>query len=61
MRTNSARLSCRASIVKVAPIAWMASMKRPSSRLRTPSGLSDFEPIACAAVATPSTVGCTRR
>jgi hypothetical protein len=36
-------------------------MKRPSSRFLTPSGLSDFEPIACAAVATPSIVGCTRR
>jgi hypothetical protein len=61
LRTNSPRRSCSESIVSAAAVAWMASMKRPSSRLRTPSGLSDLAPIACAAVATPSIVGCTRR
>ena len=61
VRTNSARRSCSESIVRPAAVAWIASMKRPSSRLRTPSGLSDLEPIAWAAVATPSMVGWTRR
>ena len=40
-----------------AATACSASMKRPSSRLRMPSGLSARAPIACAAVATPSTRG----
>ena len=58
--TNSARFSCRVSIGRLAAMACTASMKRPSSRLRMPSGVKALEPIDCAAVATPSTVGCTR-
>ena len=58
--TNSPRCSCSASIVRLAAIDCTASMKRPSNRLRMPSGVKAFEPMACAAVATPSTVGWTR-
>ena len=59
-RTNSPRFSCRPSMVSVATTDCNASMKRPSNRLRMPSGLSARAPRDCAAVATPSTVGCTR-
>ena len=36
--TKSARFSCSVSIVRLAAMACTASMKRPSSRLRMPSG-----------------------